>query len=71
MELEGPSAPTLEDRWVKTVIRLAQLCLALDRPKSAPGTPEGRTIQVTLNWRNNPGMLLKTKDRKNSNLECL
>ena len=110
MEPEGPSAPTSEDRSVKTVIRLAQLHPALDRPKSTPGRPEeiggtgtgrrttrtgalaraGETrrlrrrqksprfylhhgaskssrpsgqFQVTLNWRNKPGMLLKTKDR--------
>ncbi len=40
MEPEGPSAPTSEDRWVKTVIRLAQLCPALDRAKSTAGRPE-------------------------------
>ena len=40
MEPEGPSAPTSEDRSVKTVIRLAQLHPALDRPKSTPGRPE-------------------------------
>ena len=33
MEPEGPSAPTSEDGWVKIVIRLAQLCPALDRPR--------------------------------------
>ncbi len=149
MEPEGPSAPTSEDRSVKTVIRLAQLHPPLDRPKRTPGTPEetggtgtgrattrtgalaraketrrlqprqksprfylhngsvaggdtrataparrahgssfttepanlagpsgpsrsvatcrwGRQFQVTLNWRNKPGMLLKTKDREKS-----
>ena len=123
MEPEGPSAPTSEDRSVKTVIGLAQLYPALDRPKSTLGRPEetgatwtgrpttrtgalaragetrrlqprqksprfylhngatkssrpsrpsrsvatcrwGGQFQVTLNWRNKPGILLKTKDRK-------
>ncbi len=40
MEPEGPSAPTSEDRSVKTVIGLAQLHPPLDRPKSTPGTLE-------------------------------
>ena len=40
MESEGPSAPTSEDRLGKTLIRLAQLYPALDRPKSTPGAPE-------------------------------
>ncbi len=31
----------------------------------------GGQFQVTLNWRNKPRMLLKTKDRKNCNLEYL
>ena len=44
MESEGPSAPKSEDRWVKTVIRLAQLCPALDRPtpEETGGTWTGR-----------------------------
>ena len=46
MESEGPSAPTSEDRWVETVIRLAQLYPHPDRPKSTPeetgGTGTGR-----------------------------
>ncbi len=31
---------------------------------TAPGRKERGQFQVTLNWRNKPGMLLKTKDRE-------
>ena len=51
MKPEGPSAPTSEDRFVKTVIRLGQFYAALDRPKSTPeetrGTWTGRPTTRT------------------------
>ncbi len=64
MEPGGPSAPTSEDRWVKTVIRLAQLCPPLDRPKSTPGTPEETGGTCTGRPATRTGALARAKETR-------
>ncbi len=64
MEPEGPSAPTSEDRSVETVIRLAQLCPALDRPKRTPGRPEETGGPWTGRSTTRTGALARTKETR-------